>query len=186
MKEFFKMSVGKITGVICGSFYRDLLIRGILVKSNYRTMVWGRSSEEFMPCALIPLRYGCNLIELFEDCERYFDTLIIDCLHDYFDVENVKKFLQWIKKNEKAKQKTILIIFKQKSDIYDDTKCDKLDAFVNLKKDIVMCCDHLYSLTRDGGFAEREYWLTNLHTGAKKKMVHQDGYVQGFFKNVLD
>ncbi len=184
MKGFFKLHRGEITGVICGSFYRDLLIRGVLTKLGHRTMVWSKNAE-FLPCASIPLRYGCDLIELFKDLEQYFDLLMIDCLYDYFDVDNVKKFLQWIKTDEKAKEKTILIFFKQKSDIFDNAKGKELDSFVNLKDDILACSDNLYSLTREWDMG-RVYWLNDLQTAKKLKMVHEGGYLMGFFKNVLD
>ncbi len=184
MKEVLSLNKGKITGVICGNWQRDLLVRGIVEKGNYRTMVWCKNYSFFAPCATVTMTYGCNLIEMFQEYEKYFDTLIINCLCDDFDAENVKRFLQWIKVDEKAKQKSILIFFKQKSEIYEAARGQELETFVNLKEEILRCSDNLYAFIKDGDIPNRKYWLNNLKTNTKIELIQEGGSVNGFFKNV--
>ena len=184
MKDFFVIEKGQITSVICGNWQRDLLVKGIVEKENYKTMVWSKSSYLFVPCSMVTLTYGCNLVEMFQEYEKYFDTLIINCLCDDFDVENVKKFLQWIKVDEKAKQKSILIFFKQKTEIYETARDQELETFVNLKDEILSCSDNLYAFIKDGDVPYRKYWLKDLQTDTKIELIQEGGSVNGFFKNV--
>lgn len=182
MEKFFVLGKGQITSVICGNWQRDLLVKGIVEEENYRTMVWSKSSCLFVPCSMVTLTYGCNLIEMFQEYEKYFDTLIVDCLCDDFDVENVKKFLQWIKVDEKAKQKSILIFFKQKSEIYEAARGQELETFVNLKEEILRFSDNLYAFIKDGDVPYRKYWLKNLNTNEVKELIQEDGPVSGYLK----
>lgn len=184
MKDFFVIEKGQITSVLCGNWQRDLLVRGIVEKENYRTMVWSKNYSFFVPCAMATLTYGCNLIEMFQENEKYFDTLIVDCLCDDFDVENVKKFLQWIKDDERAKQKAILIFFKQKAETYETATNQEIEAFNNLKEDILSCSDNLYALVKEGDIPYRKYWLKNLQTKGKKELIQEGGAVDGYFKIV--
>ena len=133
---------GKIYGfVIRSGWYRDKFINKLIedLNKNDRTMLW-QTSGNFHDCKRIELYFTTDLNVLWEDYVNTFDVLIISFFPDWANTKETTEFIEKIKKDERLKDKTIIIFFKAKT----ESKQIHIEDFNNLTDVILSNCDQVF------------------------------------------
>ncbi|MCQ2556228.1 MAG: hypothetical protein MJ149_02740 [Clostridia bacterium] len=139
--QFLELENGNIYGINVKTTMRTRIMNKILSENkNKRVMLW-QSGYEYFDCKRLELSFNTDLIDLFETYSKDFDVLIINYISDWANTKETSTFLQYLKNDNRLKDKCVIIIFKQKVDY----NCPlKIEDFHNILDAILTNCDEFY------------------------------------------
>ena len=143
---------GKLTFVLTCGFVREALIGNIIEENkDKKILVFGRD-KNYLPCPRLTMFYGMDIKEAFKTFAYDCDIFIVDCFLDSKYNEEIEEFIRFLKWNETAKNKAIILFFEQMTDEVEK-KYRMVDAFPYSKPLVINYADYVYALS---GFPTEE------------------------------
>lgn len=141
---------GKVFGLLITKGYdRNMYLNKLIedLNASNDVMLW-QQDEWYFDCKRVNLCFNSNLDEMWETYVNNFKVLIISFFADWANTREITNFMLKLKQDERAKDKTIIIIFKAKT----HAEQLKIEDFNNLADVILSNCDEIYMCNRYTNF----------------------------------